>query len=74
MTIYRNYTDKAIMDKKKVNFKMNFDMKYFIKYQSRSLIIMKEEFNNFIEYCDRLEYLRNKATNILDYGAIGEYL
>lgn len=62
------------MDKKKVNFKMNFDMKYFIKYQSRSLIIMKEEFNNFIEYCDRLEYLRNKATNILDYGAIGEYL
>lgn len=72
MTIYKTYIDKVITDKKRVNFNMNPDMKYFIKYQARSLDTIKEFFPNFIEYYDRLEYLRNKATNILDYGAIGE--
>ena len=47
-------------------------MLYFIKYQSKTGIIMQDEFNLFGEYYDRLTQLRNKATNILDYGAFGE--
>ena len=72
MTTYKNYTDKDTTDRKRVNFNMRPNMIYFIKYQTRSLNIVRLEFHSFIEYCDKLEQLRNKATNILDYGAIGE--
>ena len=51
---------------------MSQGVKYFIKYQTKSLNIINEEFTSFIEYCDKLTKLRNKATNILDYGAFGE--
>ena len=47
-------------------------MLYFIKYQSKIGDIRKEEFEIFGKYYDRLTQLRNKATNILDYGAFGE--
>lgn len=72
MTIYKNYIDKAITDKPKGNFKMKPGMIYFIKYQTRSQNIFRLEFLSFIDYYDKLQELRNKATNILDYGAIGE--
>ena len=70
MTTYKNYTAKDITDKKRESFKLT--VIYLIKYQTRLGDIIQEGFNSFDEYYDRLKELRNKATNILDYGAVGE--